>query len=80
MQYETPNRVARRPASDPLQYGKSRTFSSMKDVEKEQRTTYGRSLHSDKQSSKMPNEIRDIATVDSDGFPYIFEKNVTIPR
>ena len=27
----------------------------------------------------MPNQIRDIATVDSDSFPYIFEKNVTIP-
>jgi hypothetical protein len=27
----------------------------------------------------MPNEIRDIATLDSDSFPYTFEKNVTIP-
>ena len=27
----------------------------------------------------MPNEIRDIATIDSDNFPYIFEKNVSIP-
>ncbi|EXJ86110.1 hypothetical protein A1O1_06479 [Capronia coronata CBS 617.96] len=27
----------------------------------------------------MPNQIRDIATVDHDSFPYVFEKNVTIP-
>ena len=27
----------------------------------------------------MPNEIRDIRTVDDQSFPYIFEKNVTIP-
>ncbi|KAI9874230.1 MAG: hypothetical protein M1823_007735, partial [Watsoniomyces obsoletus] len=27
----------------------------------------------------MPNETRDISSVDSDSFPYIFEKDVTIP-
>jgi predicted acyl esterase len=27
----------------------------------------------------MPNEIRDISSIDKDNFPYIFEKNVTIP-
>lgn len=27
----------------------------------------------------MPNEIRDIHTVDKDSFPYIFEQNVSIP-
>lgn len=27
----------------------------------------------------MPNQIRDISSVDKDNFPYIFEKNVTIP-
>lgn len=26
----------------------------------------------------MPNQIRDIATVDSDNFAYIFEQNVTV--
>ena len=27
----------------------------------------------------MPNEIRDLKETDSDSFPYIFEKNVSIP-
>ena len=27
----------------------------------------------------MPNEVRDISSEDADSFPYIFEKNVTIP-
>ena len=27
----------------------------------------------------MPNDIKDISIVDVDSFPYIFEKNVTIP-
>ena len=27
----------------------------------------------------MPNDIRDIATADNDSFPYVFEKNVSIP-
>ena len=27
----------------------------------------------------MPNEIKDISSVDADSFPYIFEKNVTVP-
>lgn len=27
----------------------------------------------------MPNPIQDIATVDNDSFPYILEKNVSIP-
>ena len=26
----------------------------------------------------MPNEIRDIRTVDETSFPYVFEKNVTV--
>jgi uncharacterized membrane protein YvbJ len=26
----------------------------------------------------MPNQIRDIKTVDNDSFPYIFEQNVTV--
>lgn len=26
----------------------------------------------------MPNQIRDIAIVDTDSFPYIFESNVTV--
>ena len=27
----------------------------------------------------MPNEIRDISSVNEESFPYAFEKNVTIP-
>lgn len=27
----------------------------------------------------MPNQIRDISSIDTEGFPYIFEKSVTIP-
>lgn len=29
--------------------------------------------------NKMLNQIRDAATIDNDNFPYIFEKNVSIP-
>ena len=27
----------------------------------------------------MPNQIRDIRSVDEENFPYVFDKNVTIP-
>lgn len=33
---------------------------------------------SEVQRDEMPNDIKDIHTVDEDTFPYIFEQNVTI--
>lgn len=33
----------------------------------------------DQAEFRMPNRIRDIATIDDKNFPYIFEKNVSIP-